>query len=68
MKAELNEFGLHGDAGYAQPAGSFGLVALRLLNRPREHLALGGFEHSGMHIGQFTPAGSRQEFIHMFSK
>lgn len=68
VKAELNQFGLHGDAGNAQPAGGLGLVALRLLDRPREHLALGGFEHSGVHIGHFTPAGSRQEFIHMFSK
>ena len=36
VKPELNQFGLHGDARDAQPACGLGLVALRLLNRPRE--------------------------------
>ena len=36
VKPELNQFGLHGDARDAQPACRLRLVALRLLNRPRE--------------------------------
>ena len=68
VKAELNEFGLHGDPGDPQPARGFGLVAPRLVNGPRDHRALGGFEHAGVRVGQLTSVGSGQEILHLFFK
>ncbi len=35
-EAELDELGFHGDAGHAQPAGRFGLIAPGLRDGARE--------------------------------
>jgi hypothetical protein len=48
VKAELNEFGLHGDARDAKPPGGFGLIALGLLNGAGEKFALGRFKRTRM--------------------
>jgi len=43
VEAELNEFGLHGDARDAEPPCGFGLIAPGLLNGTGEEFAFGGF-------------------------
>src|ERR1043166_9475567 len=40
VQTELDQFGAHGDAGDAEPARGFGLVALGLLDGAGEKLAL----------------------------
>jgi len=54
----LNELGLHGIAGDAQPTGSPGLIAVCLFNSASEHLPFSRFEHTRVSIGNFTTSGS----------
>src|SRR5712672_2391283 len=53
MEAELKEFGFHGDAGDAEPAGSLGLVALGEFNGTGEDFAFGAFKDASVDVGNF---------------
>jgi len=68
MEAELEEFGFHGDAGDAEPAGSASLIALREINGAGEDFAFGIFEDAAMNIRNFTPTGGCEEFVDVIAK
>ncbi len=68
MEAELKEFGFHGDAGDAEPAGSLGLVALGEVDGAGEDFALGAFKDASVNVGNFTAARSGEEFVDVITK
>jgi hypothetical protein len=58
MRTELDQFGLHGDAGDPEPTGSFGLIAARRFSGAPEHFALGEFHDAGVNIRHLAALGA----------
>ena len=68
MKTKLEEFGFHGDAGDAEPTGSFGLIALCEFDGASENLAFSAFQNASMDVGNFATARSGEEFVDVITK
>ena len=68
MEAELEEFGFHGDAGDAEPAGSASLIALGQIDGAGEDFAFGVFEDAAVDISNFAAARGCQEFVDVVAK
>ena len=68
MEAELEEFGFHGDAGDAEPAGGPGLVTVGELDGAGEDFAFGIFEHAAVDVRNFTAARCGQQFVDVIAE
>lgn len=68
VQSEADEFFAHGEAGDAEPAGGFGLVAAGEFDGAAEDFAFGFFEEAGVGVLDFAALGGGEEFVGFFAK
>ena len=68
VEAELVEFLAHGEAGDAQPAGGFGLVAVGQFDGAAEDFAFRSRQQASVGVVEFAALGGGQQLVRLFAQ